>query len=75
MKMVMHFAMYIIFKKIFDCKTLHMTEDIYVSMDSFNWCFDENSRESPSQMLAPLAPTDTIKSIEYITVKNNIYKK
>ena len=52
-----------------------MTEDIYVSMDSFNWCFDENSRESPSQMLAPLAPTDTIKSIEYITVKNNIYKK
>ena len=52
-----------------------MSENIYVSIGSFNWCFDENSRESPSQMLAPPAPTDTSKPIEYITVKNNIYKK
>ena len=60
-----------------DCKILqrNVSEDVYVPMDSFNECFDENSKENPSQMLAPLAPTDTKKPIEYIRVKNTIYKK
>ena len=35
-----------------DCKVLqrNVSEDVYVPMDSFNECFDENSKENPSQM-------------------------
>ena len=60
-----------------DCERLqrNVSEDVYVSMDSFNGCFDKNSIENPSQIVAPVAPTDTNKPIEYIRVKNNIYKK
>ena len=57
-----------------DCKGLqrNVSEDAYVSMNSSNVCFDENSIENPSQMLAPLAPTDIVKPIK---VQNNIYRK
>ena len=60
-----------------DCKRQqrNVSEDVYVSTDSFNRCFDENSINNPSQMLAPLVPTDTNKPIEYIRVKSNIYQK
>ena len=47
----------------------NVSEDVYVSMDR---CFDENSIEKPSQMLAPLVPTDTRKPIN---VQNGICRK
>ena len=52
-----------------------VSEDAYVSMDSFSRCLDENSIQNPSQTLAPLAPPDTNIPIVYITGENSVYKK